>query len=306
MSTALYEMLALTMRYLFAFLGFLIVLRTFWGIVSDHARRKARVRSLPFSETIGEFVTLTGSPELPEGWSVAVPWEGVMGSVRSCDVYLPGSGVFRNHLTFSFKPGQGLILKLFSGREAVVNDTPVDCRSPEEDLTLRHGDFLQIGGLLLRLRLYAALDPAAGFVPAAPEAAFPAVPGGETYFAPPASFQAAPLPEAMPGPAVFPGGGVDPAAQAQSAPAFFPAESMGNQVLIPSDPAFCPAGGTEADPVSRSGTESFTPPAAQQPAEADAPQAGALPADGSGDAEGTSAAPRRRRRRNEWEADWSE
>ena len=172
MSSELYEVLALAARYLFALLGVLIVLRAFLWLLADRQDRHRRLRRLPDAGMIGEMVVLSGSKELPEGISLPVPWEGVLGSVRSCDLIVPCPGVRKRHLRFSFTPGEGLRILPESGCEAVVDDTVLDCRSGKTAVRMNHGSFLRVGSALLRLRVFAGLDSAAGFeeVPAVPEA----------------------------------------------------------------------------------------------------------------------------------------
>ena len=163
MSSDLYEVLSLAARYLFTLLGVLIVLRAFIWLLQDRADRRLRLRSLPDAGMIGELVVLAGSIDLSEGTVVPVPWEGVMGSVRSCDLYIPCEGIRKRHLSFSFQPGKGLLIHPCSGCEARVNDVPLTCRSREDESPMVHGSFLQVGSALLRLRLFAGLDQRAGF-----------------------------------------------------------------------------------------------------------------------------------------------
>ena len=163
MSTELYEVLSLLSRYVFTLLGCLIVLRAFFWLISDRAEQRALLRSLPYAGNIGEFVVVAGSKDLPEGLSVPVPWEGILGSVRSADVFVPCPGVRRSHLSFSFVPGHGLIVHPMIGCGVQINTIPLNHRSHAEAVPLLHGSFLQVGQAVLRLRVYSALDPNAGF-----------------------------------------------------------------------------------------------------------------------------------------------
>ena len=56
MPSQIYEILSLMMRYWFAALGVLIVLRAFWWLWKDHRSREKKRRSLPDAGSIGEFV----------------------------------------------------------------------------------------------------------------------------------------------------------------------------------------------------------------------------------------------------------
>jgi len=162
-SKELYEVLSLAARYLFSLLGMLIVLRSFFWLFSDHSERRRLRRRLPNAGLIGEMVVLSGGAGLREGESIPVPWEGVLGSVRSCDVFVSGDGVRRKHLLFLYEPGQGLLIRPFSGCEAIVNDTSVFSRTRPESCPMTHGSVLQVGQTVLRLRIFAGLDPRAGF-----------------------------------------------------------------------------------------------------------------------------------------------
>ena len=78
MSSELYEVLSLAARYLFALLGVLIVLRSFFWLLSERAERRRTVRRMPWSGTVGELVVVSGSRDLPEGTVIPVPWEGIL------------------------------------------------------------------------------------------------------------------------------------------------------------------------------------------------------------------------------------
>ena len=161
MSSDLYEVLSLAARYLFTLLGVLIVLRAFAWLLSDRAEKRRRVRLLPDAGMVGELIVLNGGPDLPNGTTIPVPWEGILGSVRSCDLCVPCPGIRKRHLSFSFHAGQGLLLHPFSGCDARINDVLITCKSQESETAMTHGSFLQIGSALLRLQLFAGLDPAA-------------------------------------------------------------------------------------------------------------------------------------------------
>jgi len=162
-SAELYEVLSLAARYLFAFLGVVIVLRSYLWLIADRAEKHRRLRRLPDAGNIGELVVCAGGEELPEGSCLPVPWEGVLGSVRSCDVVVPCEGVRKRHLRFSYEIGAGLRIYPESGCEAMVDSTALDCRSGDRAAPMVHGSFLRVGSALLRLRVFAGLDSAAGF-----------------------------------------------------------------------------------------------------------------------------------------------
>lgn len=93
MPSQIYEILSLMMRYWFAALGVLIVLRAFWWLWKDHRSREKKRRSLPDAGSIGEFVVESDCAALPQDTLLPVPADGTLGSVRSCDIVVPARGV---------------------------------------------------------------------------------------------------------------------------------------------------------------------------------------------------------------------
>ena len=161
MSSSLFEVLSLAARYLFSLMGVIIVLRSFAWLLAERSERHRVLRTLPDAGTIGELVVLEGSEELPAGLSIPVPWEGVLGSVRSCDIVVPCPGVRKRHLTFSWETGTGLTILPCSGCEAQVDGVTLNVRTREKDARpMVHGSFLKVGSALLRLRVFAGLDTA--------------------------------------------------------------------------------------------------------------------------------------------------
>ena len=167
-SAEIFDILSLAMRYVFAVMGLLIVLRAYRWLLADKRERKARLRHLPDAGMIGEFVVLSGSGNLNEGLSLPVPREGVLGALRSCDLVVPCRGVHHHHLDFVWQEGLGLLIHPRSGCCATVNQIPMTTRSDPASAPLRHGSFLQVGDALLRLRVFAGLDSNAGFDEPAP------------------------------------------------------------------------------------------------------------------------------------------
>ena len=285
-SSELYEVLSLAARYLFALLGVLIVLRSFFWLLSERAERRRTVRRMPWSGTVGELVVVSGSRDLPEGTVIPVPWEGVLGSVRSSDLFIPCAGVRRKHLSFVYEQGTGLLIHPFSGCEAAVGSAVLDCRSRPEDTPAAHGAFLQVGQAVLRLRVYAALDSAAGFdsvqenasARLAPETAAP--PGGPRT--PAGEPAASPLP--------FP---------QQPAPGFPPEPCVPGWPAVPSPP----------EPSAPGWSDVPSPPESSAPGWSDAPSLpeAAVRAPSPEVSPAVPSAPPRRRRSVKWEeADWSD
>ena len=107
MPSQIYEILSLMMRYWFAALGVLIVLRAFWWLWKDHRSREKKRRSLPDAGSIGEFVVESDCAALPQDTLLPVPADGTLGSVRSCDIVVPARGVSPRHLDVMFRNGYG-------------------------------------------------------------------------------------------------------------------------------------------------------------------------------------------------------
>ena len=286
MSAEWYEVVFLAARYLFAFLGCLIVLRAFIWLWSDHVERHRRLRNLPDAGTIGEFVVLEGSRDLSEGTSLPVPWEGSMGSVRSCDIVVPCEGIRPRHLFFSYEEGVGLIIHLRRGCVAEADGVALDHGSDGRKKPLRHGSFLRIGSALLRLRVFAGLDANAGF----PEAEFPSNGEGirSDHSAPddafPQVFSSVPpeFSHACQNPSPLSPGAVN-SVPSVYAPSFEPAVS---KAMPPS-----PASSISVPKTDGSNPSPLFPDASQT-----ASEELASPLASSG----------RKRRRERWEADWSE
>ncbi|MBR4457750.1 MAG: FHA domain-containing protein [Clostridia bacterium] len=158
MSAEVYEVLALALRYWFAALGVLIVWRAFAWLRRDRAAKHRMLRTLPDAGMIGELVVEAGSRDLQEGMVLAVPWEGVLGSVRTCDLCVPVGGVAREHLRFSFDEKTGLRIIPCYRQMCGVNGKAVTWRSvrrhPE---ALTHGSVLTVGDAQLRLRVFLGL-----------------------------------------------------------------------------------------------------------------------------------------------------
>lgn len=158
MPEAYYEILALGARYWFVLLGVMIVLRAFLWLRKDRREKHRRLRQLPDAGTIGEMVVLEGSEELPEGEAIPVPWEGVMGFVRGCDLIVPVNGVAPKHCDVSFKNGVGLMVFPYRGCTAEVDGELVTNRRSGTEHPMHHGSILKIGEATLRLRVFMGLE----------------------------------------------------------------------------------------------------------------------------------------------------
>ena len=193
-------------RYLFPLLACSLVFLVLFYILSESAGRRERIRHLPGNGTVGEMIVLSGGRDLDANTWFPVPREGVLGSIRSCDLVIPCPGVRTKHLDFSWQDGIGLLIHPRTGCEVLINGTPVTCRTDASAVPLTHGAVLQVGSAVLRLHLFAALDntmsqqspagtpvypdmpvPASSDIPAMPPQYAPflqQMPGGQEPFSP--------------------------------------------------------------------------------------------------------------------------
>ena len=155
MSADVYQVLSLGMRYVFTALGVLIVLRAFLWLRRDRRAKHERLRRLPDAGMVGELVTLSGSPELPEGVCVAVPREGTLGALRGCDVCVPVTGVAPEHLDLQWQDRRGLCVTPLRGRSCRIDGEEVSHARPG---WMGHGATLYVGEAVLRLRLFEGLE----------------------------------------------------------------------------------------------------------------------------------------------------
>ncbi|QUC68321.1 FHA domain-containing protein [Aristaeella hokkaidonensis] len=155
-SPEIYSVLSQASRWLFIVLALMLLFLAFSWHHSDRKERRDRFKNLPGAGTVGELVVLSGSDELPVDTWFPVPREGVLGSLRSCDLVIPCPGVSSHHLDFSWQDGTGLLIRPRVGCEVLIDGVPVTRRGM--DMPLVHGSVLQIGSAVLRLQLFAALS----------------------------------------------------------------------------------------------------------------------------------------------------
>lgn len=227
-SPEIWNVLFLLSRWFFVILAVVVLVSALGWLASDRRARKEHLRALPGAGTVGELVVLSGSEHLPAQTWFPVPREGVLGSVRSCDLVVPGPGIRSCHLDFRWQDGVGLLLYPRSGCEVWVDGVPLDCRSDASARPMTHGMCLQVGPVVLRLQLFAAMDhtvhppqpavpagmeiPPAGMPWAAQDPALPPVPEAMPY---PSAAGPMPYPPAAPVPAGMTAG---PAAAPASSP----------------------------------------------------------------------------------------
>ena len=168
-SPEIYDIVFPASRWLFAFFALVLLVFAFSWHHADRRERKNRFKGLPGAGTVGELVVLSGSKDLPPDTWFPVPREGVLGSLRACDLVIPCPGVRSQHLDFSWQDGTGLLIRPRAGCEVLVDGTPVTRRGAWADAPLIHGSTLQVGTAVLRLQLFAALSHTSRvFTPQAP------------------------------------------------------------------------------------------------------------------------------------------
>lgn len=153
-----FEILSKLMRYVFTFLGVVIVLRSFIWLRKDRRATARRIKALPDAGTIGVLTVLRGSSELKEGETLPVPPEGVLGFVRTCDVVVPVTDVVGQHLDFTFRNGKGLFIYPRRGCPVSVDGVSIDSRADSRRYPMHHGSILAVGEALLQLGVFAGLD----------------------------------------------------------------------------------------------------------------------------------------------------
>ena len=158
MSPEIYSVLSVASRWIFAFFAFMLLFFAFSWHHTERKNQRSRFKNLPSAGTVGELIVLSGSDDLPPGTWFPVPREGILGSLRSCDLVVPCSGVRTQHLDFSWQDGTGLLIRPRIGCEALVNGIPVSRRRNQADTPMLHGSVLQIGSAVLQLQLFSALS----------------------------------------------------------------------------------------------------------------------------------------------------
>ena len=152
-----YQILSKLMSYVFTLLGVIIVLRAFTWLRKDRQATHKRLKALPDAGFIGVLTVLQGSSELPEGTALPVPWEGVLGFVRGCDVVVPVDQVVARHLDFSFREGHGLYVYPRRGCPVHVDEVPVESHQQSREQPMLHGSVLRVGDAVLQLGVFAGL-----------------------------------------------------------------------------------------------------------------------------------------------------
>lgn len=147
MNTSAYELLAMGMRYVFAGLMLLIVLRALRGALTD-SRRAAKLRRLsPETGIIGEMLVVDGSERARTGMRYPLTLEGSIGSSPSADIRVRHSSIRARHAVYQMTE-RGLYVRGHANARIRRNRDPW-----ASEIILHDGDILRIGGVRLMLVL---------------------------------------------------------------------------------------------------------------------------------------------------------
>lgn len=147
MSANAYEVLALAMRYVFAALMVLIVLRG-WRISAVDSQRARKLRRLsPETGIIGEMLVVDGGERARPGMRYPVTLEGTIGSGRRADIRVRHSSVSGRHAYYQMTDA-GLFVR--GHAHSRVRD---GAGTPLRELVLDDGDILRVGRVSLMLVL---------------------------------------------------------------------------------------------------------------------------------------------------------
>ena len=142
-----YELVALAMRYVFAALMVLIVLRA-WRITLIDSRRAAALRRLsPQTGLSGELMVLEGDGLARRGMRYPVIREGMIGSSRRTDIRVRHASVRGKHAWFQLSE-DGLTIRARGDAPLYDGDG-----EPTQALTLSDGDVFRLGDVLMLLVL---------------------------------------------------------------------------------------------------------------------------------------------------------
>lgn len=149
MSANAYEILALAMRYVFAGLMVLIVLRAWRLTMVDSARSKKLRRLSPDTGIIGEMLILDGGEKAKTGMRYPVTLEGTLGSGARADIRVRHSSVRRRHAYYMMTE-KGLFIRGHANARLKADGRWV------REMYLRDGEELRVGRVTLLLVLTGA------------------------------------------------------------------------------------------------------------------------------------------------------
>lgn len=147
MSANAYELLALMMRYVFAALIFLIVLRAWFGASVD-SQRAVQLRKLsPDTGIIGELLVTEGGERARPGMRYPLTLEGTIGSGRRADIRVRHHSVRARHAIYQMTD-EGLFVRSHANKRLGTA-----AGYPARELLLQDGGILRVGDVALMLVL---------------------------------------------------------------------------------------------------------------------------------------------------------
>ena len=159
MPEEIYELIAQGARYWFLFLMALIVWRSWRWYRKDRRAARKRLKLLPDAGFVGEMVVIEGGGLFDRGEVFPVPREGTVGMLRTNDICVPADGVEGRHLWFRYEENKGLLMHAFGKNNASVDGE--NLQDSKKGLYMAHGSWLTLGGVQLRLRMFAGFETAA-------------------------------------------------------------------------------------------------------------------------------------------------
>ena len=158
LSDPIFEVVSQGARYWFLFLMALIVWRSYRWLARDRRQRRKRLKLLPDAGFVGELVVVRGNAELPDGFTLPVSNEGILGCQRGDDIFVPAKGVYPKHLWYSFDDEDGLCVEPYGRHTVEVDGKTYTGRRRRAFLV--HGSRLTVGEAELRLRMFAGFEAA--------------------------------------------------------------------------------------------------------------------------------------------------
>ena len=151
MTNAWYQVLSLGFGYVSCAIAVVCVLCALGKFLRDRKLHRRVRKSTPRVGGAGVLRVMTaGLRRLPAGTQIRVPYEGILGCLRSCDVYIPYRKVHMRS-AFFWMEGDGLHMVALHRDGFLVDDVPVE---PGDEAILGDGAVLRVGDAKLVLKLY--------------------------------------------------------------------------------------------------------------------------------------------------------
>ena len=125
MTNAWYQVLSLGFGYVSCAIAVVCVLCALGKFLKDRKLHRRVRKSTPRVGGAGVLRVMTaGLRRLPAGTQIRVPYEGILGCLRSCDVYIPYRKVHMRS-AFFWMEGDGLHMVALHRDGFVVDEVPV-------------------------------------------------------------------------------------------------------------------------------------------------------------------------------------